>query len=182
MGTRRSARLPTMYFLRDEGNGAGVRSVAKVPLRATDLAITRTSVMGVQPRSVIICPSSLGHDLLLLQSWIDQRQISCRIKPLLQLDRIDRNHHFQRRGYIRIKNMATACCSIGVSNYHVRMDHGLSLIERDIAAHPNHFVLAVDGNLLVHLALGIEPSQRSSIKCSNSGEMSARNLIFLRKL
>jgi hypothetical protein len=37
------------------------------------------------------------------------------------------------------------------------MDNGLSLIERDVATHPNHFVLTVDGNLLVHFALWIEP-------------------------
>ena len=62
------------------------------------------------------------------------------------------------------------------------MDYGLSLIERDIAAHPNHFVLTDDGNLLVHFALGIEPSQRRSIQCSDSGEMSTRNVILVRKL
>src|ERR1035437_3124296 len=119
---------------------------------------------------------------LLLQSWINQRQVSCRIKPLLHRDWIDRHHHFQRRGYICIKNMASAGCSIRVSNYHVRMDYGLALIERDITAHPNHFVLTVEGNLLVHFALGIEPPQRCSIQCSDTGEMSTRNLILLRKL
>jgi hypothetical protein len=50
------------------------------------------------------------------------------------------------------------------------MYYGLSLIERDIAAHPDHFVLAIDGDLLVHFALGIEPSQRRSIQRSDSGE------------
>ena len=48
-------------------------------------------------------------------------------------------------------------------HYRVSMDYGLSLIERDIAAHPDQFVLTSDGNLLVHFALGIEPSQRCSI-------------------
>src|ERR1035438_4425573 len=79
-----------------------------------------------------------NHEAL-LQSWINQRQICCRIKPFLHRYWIDRHHHFQRRGYIRIKNMAAACCSIGVSHYHVRMDYGLSVIERNITAHPNHF-------------------------------------------
>ena len=119
---------------------------------------------------------------LLLQSWINQRQVSCRIKPLSHRDWIDRHHHFQRRGYICIKNMASAGCSIRVSYYHVRMDYGLSLIERDIAAHPKHFVLTNNGNFLVHFAPGIEPPQRCSIQCSDSGEMSTRNLILLRKL
>jgi hypothetical protein len=41
------------------------------------------------------------------------------------------------------------------------MHYGIALIECDVTAHRNHFVLAVDGNLLVHLALGIEPSKRA---------------------
>ena len=73
-------------------------------------------------------------------------------------------------------------CSVRAPHYHVRMDYRLSLIERDIAAHSDHFVLALDGNLLVHLALGVEPSDRRPIECSNSGEMGARNVILLRKL
>src|SRR6478609_10214584 len=62
------------------------------------------------------------------------------------------------------------------------MDDGLSLIERDIAAHADHFVLTVDRNLLVHFALRIKPSQCSSIQRSNGGEMGAGNVILLRKL
>src|SRR5579862_4257441 len=45
--------------------------------------------------------------------------------------------------------------------------------ECDIAAHSNQFVLTDDGNLLVHFALGIEPTQRRSAQCSDCGEMSA---------
>src|SRR6266849_6980991 len=62
------------------------------------------------------------------------------------------------------------------------MDYRLSLIERDVTAHPNHFVLTVDRNLLVHFALRIEPSQRCSIHRSDSGEMRTSNVILLRKL
>ena len=83
---------------------------------------------------------------------------------------------------IRSENMAGARCSVWIPHHHVRMDHGLTLKERDIAAHPNHFVLTDDGNLLVHFALGIEPPQGCSIQCSDSGEMSTRNLILLSKI
>src|SRR6266446_4264625 len=62
------------------------------------------------------------------------------------------------------------------------MDYGLSLVERDVTAHPNHFVLTLDGNLLVHFALRIKPSKRCPIHCSNGSEMSAGNVILLRKL
>src|ERR1700751_2792348 len=71
--------------------------------------------------------------------------------------------------------------AVWTSHNHVSMDYGLSLIERDVAAHPNHFMLTFDGNLLVHFALGIEPRHCSSIYCSNSGEMRARNVILLSK-
>src|ERR1700690_899578 len=129
------------------------------------------------------CPSfCFAAESALLRNWIDQRQIRCRVKSLLHRHRIDRHHHFQRGGDIRSENMASAGCAVRTAHYHVRMDYGLSLIERDITAHPNHFVLADDGNLLVHFALGIEPPQGCSIQCSNSGEMSTRNLILLRKL
>src|SRR5437879_8459941 len=62
------------------------------------------------------------------------------------------------------------------------MHYGLSLIERDVAAHPNHFVLTVDRNLLVHFALRIKPSQRSAIQRSDSGEMRTDDVIVLREL
>src|SRR5258705_13977050 len=62
------------------------------------------------------------------------------------------------------------------------MDYGLSLIESDVSAHPNYFVLTLDRNLLVHFALRIKPSQRCSIHRSNGGEMGTRNVILLRKL
>src|SRR5438105_12806874 len=64
----------------------------------------------------------------------------------------------------------------------MRMHYWLSLIERDIAAHADHFVLTVDRNLLVHFALRIKPSQRCPIHRSNGGEMGTGNVILLRKL
>src|ERR1039458_5118444 len=131
------------------------------------------------------CPSfclAIAAESALLQNWIDQRQICCRIKALLHRYWIDRHHHFQRRGCVHSKNVASARCSVRTAHHHVRMDYGLSLIERDITTHPNHFVLTDDGNLLVHFALRVEPSHRCSIQCSDSGEMSTRYLILLRKL
>src|SRR6202162_2186933 len=119
---------------------------------------------------------------MLLQSWINQRQTCFWIKPLLHRYRIDRDHDFERRRYDRIENVAGARCSVWAPHYYMRMDYGLSLIECDIAAHPNHFVLAVDENLLVHFALGIKPSQRRTIQRSNRGEMRTRNVILVRKL
>src|SRR5258705_9876489 len=61
------------------------------------------------------------------------------------------------------------------------MDYRLSFIERDVAAHPNHFDLTFDGNPLVHFALGIKPSQRCTTQRSNRGEMRTRDVILLRK-
>src|SRR5207302_11411378 len=78
--------------------------------------------------------------------------------------------------------MASARCSIGCSYYHVGMHYRLSLIESDVTAHPNHFVLTLNGNLLVHFTLRIKPTQRCSIHRSNGGEMRAGNVILLRKL
>src|ERR1700742_2833351 len=78
--------------------------------------------------------------------------------------------------------MSSASSSVWAPHHHMRVNNMLSLIERDIAAHSNHFVLAHDRNLFVHLALGIEPSQRRSVHCSNSGEMSTCNVILLCKL
>src|SRR5207237_1785625 len=78
--------------------------------------------------------------------------------------------------------MTSARCSVRRPHHHVGMDYGLSLIERDVTAHPNHFVLTLDGNLLVDFALWIKPSQRCAIQRSNSGEMGAGNVILLRKL
>src|SRR6266404_6088123 len=62
------------------------------------------------------------------------------------------------------------------------MRHRLSLIESDVTAHPNHFVLTLDGNLLVRFALRIKPTQRCSIHRANGGEMRAGNVILLCKL
>src|SRR6267143_952424 len=62
------------------------------------------------------------------------------------------------------------------------MHYGLSLIEGDVAAHPNRFVLTVDRNVLVHFALRIKPTQRCSIDRSNGGEMGTGNVVLLRKL
>jgi len=41
----------------------------------------------------------------LLQCWINQRQIRFGIKSLLHRYRIDGNHYFQRRRYIRIEHV-----------------------------------------------------------------------------
>src|SRR5438552_12315057 len=99
---------------------------------------------------------------VLLRSRINQRQIRLRIKTLVHRYRIDCDHYFQRRGHVCSEDMAGACCSVWCPHHHVRMDYGLSLIERDVTAHPNHFVLTLDGNLLVHFSLRIKPSQRCS--------------------
>jgi hypothetical protein len=60
----------------------------------------------------------------------------------------------------------------------MHMQRRLSTIERDITAHPDHFVLTVDENLLVHVSLGIEKSQPCSTQGSDSGEMGTGNLIL----
>jgi hypothetical protein len=78
--------------------------------------------------------------------------------------------------------MAGARRSVWTPHHHVSVDHGLCLIERNIAAHPNHFVPTIDGDLFVHFALRIEPPQRCSIQRSYRGEMCTRNVILLRKL
>jgi hypothetical protein len=44
------------------------------------------------------------------------------------------------------RHMASAGCAGRFPHHHVRMDYRLSLIERDITAHPNDFVLNDDGN------------------------------------
>src|SRR5258705_8326944 len=62
------------------------------------------------------------------------------------------------------------------------MDYRLFLIERDVSAHPNYFVLTLDGDLLVHFTLTIKPPQRCSIDRSNGSEMGTGNVILLRKL
>src|SRR5580700_3330436 len=72
--------------------------------------------------------------------------------------------------------------SIWPSHHHVGVYDGPSLIQRDIATHPDHFVLTSDGNLLVHFALRIKPSQGRATQCSDSGEMRARDVILLSKL
>jgi hypothetical protein len=118
----------------------------------------------------------------LLQRGIDQSQIRRRIKPLLRLYRIDGHGYFQRWRHIRIENVPGTRCSVRTPHHHVGMDDGLSLIKRYVAAHPNHFVLVVDWNLLVHLALGIEPSQCCPLQRSDSSEVRTRNVIRFRKL
>jgi hypothetical protein len=50
--------------------------------------------------------------------------------------------------------MAGARCSVWAAHHHVDMNDGLSLIERDIAACPNHFMLTVDQNLFYSLRWG----------------------------
>src|SRR6266536_4314889 len=62
------------------------------------------------------------------------------------------------------------------------MHHRLSLIERDVTAHPNYFGMSGDRNFLVRFALRIKPPQRCSIHRANGGEMRAGNVILLRKL
>ncbi len=61
------------------------------------------------------------------------------------------------------------------------VDHGLSFIERDIAAHADHFVLTTYGNLFVHFALGIEPADRCAAQSSNRREMRASDVILFGK-
>src|SRR5713226_5822932 len=78
--------------------------------------------------------------------------------------------------------MAAARGPVWISHHHVRMDYRLSLIECNVTAHPDHFALTLDGNLLVHFPLGIEPRQRCSIHGSNRGKVCTRNVILLRKL
>ncbi len=90
----------------------------------------------------------------LLQCWINQPQIRFGIKALMHRYRVDRNNHFQRRRHVHVENMAGTRCAVWTPNHHVRIHHGISLIEGNIAAHRNHFVLTIDGNLLLHFALG----------------------------
>jgi len=78
--------------------------------------------------------------------------------------------------------MAAASGSIWKSHHHVGMNYWLSLIECDVTAHPDHFVLTLDGNLLVHFPLRIKPRKRSSIHSSNGGEVCTHNVILLGKL
>src|ERR1700676_4239633 len=73
-------------------------------------------------------------------------------------------------------------CSVRPPNRHMRMQRRYSMIERDITNHPDHFVLTVDENLLVHFSLGIEQPQRCSTQGSDSCEMGTGNLILLGKL
>src|SRR5439155_21629960 len=143
--------------------------------------LTSTS-SGAKTKASKTAPIISIRTWVLLGSWINQRQIGFRIKTLLHRYWIDCDHYFQRRGHIRSEDMAGACCSVWCPHHHVRMDQGLCLIERDVTAHPNHFVLTLDGNFLVHFSLRIEPPQRCSIDRANSGEMRTRNVILLCKL
>src|SRR5271168_1821248 len=78
--------------------------------------------------------------------------------------------------------MPGTSCSVGPSHHHVRVDYWPSLIERDVATHPDQFVLTIDGDLLVHFALGVEPAHRCVIQRSDRREMRAGDVIFLSKL
>src|SRR3984885_3395296 len=78
--------------------------------------------------------------------------------------------------------MAGTRGSVWAPYHHVRVDNGSPLIERDVATHPDQFVLTIDSNLFVHFALGIEPAHRCVIQCSDRGEMRAGDVIFLSKL
>src|SRR5271165_584207 len=135
-------------------------SWSSFPLRATDLAITCTSAIVVQPPKWLL---EIPYNLPLLQSGINQRQICCRIKPLPHRCWLDCDHYLQRRRYIRIKKMAALGCSVWTPHHQVRMDCRLTLIERDVTAHSNDFVLTFNANLLVHFALRIEPPQGRSV-------------------
>src|SRR5262249_49326378 len=84
-------------------------------------------------------------------------------------------------GYVRTENMAAARGSVWIPYDHVRMYYRLPLIERDVTAHPDHFMLTLNGNLLVHFSLAIEPRQRCTVHSSDSDEMCARNVILLRE-
>src|SRR5580658_2765146 len=78
--------------------------------------------------------------------------------------------------------MASTRCSVWAPYHHVSVDYGPSLVECDVATHPDQFVLTVDGNLLVHFALGIEPAHRCVVQRSDSSEMRAGDVILLSKL
>ena len=83
---------------------------------------------------------------------------------------------------MRRENMASKRCSVRIAHDHVRVNHGLSLIERNITAHSNNLVLAVDGNFLVHFAVGIEVSQGRTVQRADRGEVRARNVILFGEL
>src|SRR5260370_30739243 len=125
-------------------------SWSSLPLRATDLAITRTSLTV----SNLIYPESSfqsRHNRMLLQRRVNQRQICFGIKPLVHCYWIDRHHDFQRRGYMSIEKMAASRGSVLTPHHHMRMDYRLSLIERDVTTHSDHFILTLHADLLVHL-------------------------------
>src|SRR5258705_2434569 len=140
---------------------------------------TRTKVFGSS--SLCFHRMSLPLSKLLLRRGINQRQVRVRIQTLLHRYRIDSDHYFHCRRCKHSENMTSTRCSVGCPHHHVRMDHGLSSIQRNVAAHPNQLVLTLDGNLLVHCAAAIEPSQRCSVYRSNSGEVRTRNVILLRE-
>src|ERR1700733_7755272 len=78
--------------------------------------------------------------------------------------------------------MASTRGAVWAPHHHVRVDYGPSLVECDVATHPDQFMLTIDGDLLVHFALGIEPAHRGVIERSDGGEMRAGDVIFLSKL
>jgi hypothetical protein len=81
-----------------------------------------------------------------------------------------------------VEKMTALHCSVCVPNHHMRVNYGLSLIERDVAAHPNDLALTFNGNLFVHFALGIEPPQCCSIHRTSSGEVRTCNVVLFREL
>jgi len=77
--------------------------------------------------------------------------------------------------------MPASAASVRGRHHYVRMDHRLSLVERDVADQRHHFDPTIDGNLLEHFALRIVLGQSSAAKPADGREMRARHAIFLRK-
>ena len=79
---------------------------------------------------------------------------------------------------MRRKNMASKGCPVWISYNHVRVDCGLPSIERNVAAHSNNLVLSIDGNFLVHFALGTKVAQCRPVYCADWSKVCARNVIL----
>src|SRR5260370_38862067 len=79
-----------------------------------------------------------------------------------------------------IEKMAASRGSVLTPHHHMSMNYRLPLIERDVTTHSDHFMLTLDGDLLVHFALEIKPPQRSGAHSSDDGEGCTRNVILLR--
>src|SRR5580704_17825907 len=157
-----------------------VPSRSSLPWLATNLAITSTS--DISFHLILSHQRAADGSPLLLRRGLNQRQVCCRIKVLLHGYGINGEHHLQCWRYICRENMAALRCSVRVSHYHVRVDDRFSLIECDVTAHPDHFVLADNRNFLVHLALRIKPRQSRSTYGPDGREVRAGNVILLGEL